>query len=110
MKENLLPGEVLVIGEFSENYSCVVQDEAQSFHWNNNIATIHQFAYCYRNAGDIKRGNFILVSDYNTHDTVAVYLFQKHLINHLKANSQLVQEVIYSSDGCGGNTKTPKTL
>jgi len=26
VKENLLPGEVLVIGEFSENYSCVVQD------------------------------------------------------------------------------------
>jgi len=111
VKENLLPGEVLVIGEFSENYSCVVQDETQSFHWNNNIATIHPFAYCYRNAGDVKRGNFILVSDYNTHDTVAVYLFLKHLINHLKANSQLDQEVIYSSDGCGGgNTKNPKTL
>ena len=110
MKENLLPGEFLVIGDFSENYSFVVQDEAQSFHWNNSMTTIHPFAFYYRNAGDIKHGNFVLVSDCNTLDTVAVYLFQKHLINHLKANFQLAQKVIYFSHGCGGNTKILKTL
>jgi len=53
VKENLLPGEFLVIGDFSENYSFVVQDKAQSFHWNNSMTTIHPFAYYYRNAGDI---------------------------------------------------------
>ena len=47
VKENLLPGEFLVIGDFSKNYSFVVQDEAQSFHWNNSMATIHPFVYYY---------------------------------------------------------------
>ena len=52
-----------------------------------------------------KDGNSILVSDCNTHDTVAVYLFQKHPSNHQKANFQIVQKVIYFSDGCGGQYK-----
>ena len=32
-KESLKEGEFLVIEDFSENFSFVVQDEAQSFHW-----------------------------------------------------------------------------
>ena len=99
-----------MIGDFSENFSFVVQDEAKSFQWNNSMATIHLFAYYYRNAGDIKHENFILVSDCNTDDTIAVYLFQKHLINHLKANCQLFEKVIYFSDGCGGQYKNVKNF
>ncbi|KAL5515128.1 hypothetical protein EMCRGX_G000252 [Ephydatia muelleri] len=45
-KESLKEGEFLVIADFSENYSFVVQDEVQSFHWNNGSATIHPFV-CY---------------------------------------------------------------
>lgn len=41
LKEELLPGEFLVVADFSENYSFVLQDEAQSFHWNNTQATLH---------------------------------------------------------------------
>ena len=44
-KETLKEGEFLVIGDFSENFSFVVQDEAQSFHWNNSMATLHPFVY-----------------------------------------------------------------
>ena len=34
-KSNLVPGEVLVTADFSENYSFVLQDAAQGYHWNN---------------------------------------------------------------------------
>jgi hypothetical protein len=30
-------------GEFAKNYSFVLQDGAQGFHWNNIQATIHPF-------------------------------------------------------------------
>ena len=40
---SLLPGQFLVIGDFSENYGFVLQDAAQGFHWNNSQATIHPF-------------------------------------------------------------------
>ena len=36
-KESLKEGEFLAIGDFSENFSFVVQDEAQSFHWDKNL-------------------------------------------------------------------------
>ena len=39
-------GEFIVVADFSENYSFVVQDEIQSFHWNNAAVTIHPFV-CY---------------------------------------------------------------
>ena len=38
-KESLTHGGFLVIADISENYSFVVQDEVQSFHWNNLQAT-----------------------------------------------------------------------
>ena len=40
-KSTLKPGEVLVAADFSENYSFVLQDAVQGFHWNNAQATIH---------------------------------------------------------------------
>ena len=39
---------VLVIGDFAENYSFVLQDTAQGFHWNNSQATIHPFVIYHR--------------------------------------------------------------
>ena len=47
-KQNMAPGVCLVIGDFSENYSFVVQDAAQSFHWNKLQATLHPFVCYYR--------------------------------------------------------------
>ena len=38
---SLQPGEIVVVGDFSENYSFVLQDAAQGFHWNNAQATLH---------------------------------------------------------------------
>ena len=40
-KATLKTGEFLVTGDFSENYSFVLQDVAQGFHWNNSEATLH---------------------------------------------------------------------
>ena len=37
---SLLPGQFIVIGDFSENYAFALQDTAQGFHWNNPQATI----------------------------------------------------------------------
>ena len=49
-KSNLVPGEVLVTADFSENYSFVLQDAAQGYHWNNAQATIHPFVAYYTDA------------------------------------------------------------
>ena len=39
--------------DFSENYSFVLQDATQSFHWNNSQATIHPFVAYYMKFGEL---------------------------------------------------------
>ena len=47
-----------------------------------------------------------LFSDCNTHDTVAVHLFQCHLISQEKF--QFLSNIVYFSDGCAGQYKNLK--
>ena len=39
-KETLSDNECIIILDFAENYTFMVQDAIQSFHWNNTQATI----------------------------------------------------------------------
>ena len=86
-KENLKEGEYLVIADFSENYSSVVQDKIQSFHWNNGSATIHPFVCYYKDKGELSHLCFIIISESTQHDVIAVHLFQNKLIEYLTENS-----------------------
>ncbi len=44
LKASMTPlEEIIVQGDFAENFSYVVQDEIQSFHWENKQATLHPF-------------------------------------------------------------------
>ena len=48
-KDSLKFDEAVLIQYFAENYSFVVQDCAQSYHWNNAQATIHSSVLYYLN-------------------------------------------------------------
>ena len=74
------------------------------------MVTLHPFVYYYKDEGQICHGNFVLISDCNTHDTVAVHLFQRCLINHLQEKFQFVSNIVYFSDGCVGQYKNLKTF
>ena len=54
-KNALKPGELVAQADFSENYSFVLQDAVQGYHWNNAQATIHPFVVLYRHAGEEHR-------------------------------------------------------
>ena len=41
LKSELPRNECIVLLDFAENYKYVVQDEVQSFHWNNQQCTLH---------------------------------------------------------------------
>ena len=84
-KSYLQPGVFQVMADFSENYSFVLQDEAQGFHWNNSQATIHPFVVYYTESGKLHQLSYVCyyITDCLQHDTVAVYVFQKRLIEFL---------------------------
>ena len=84
-KSGLAPREMLVTVDFSENYSFVLQDAAQGFHWNNSQATIHPFvAYYTDRSGKLCHLSYVVVSEALQHDTTAVFLYQRCFIAFLK--------------------------
>ena len=93
-KESLQDGE-FVVGDFAENYSFVLQDAAQEFHWNNTQATLHPF-FCYYKSGEkLEHISFVIISDCLHHDTVVVHLYQKHLISFLHSHFGSLPKCIY---------------
>ncbi|CAH0558681.1 unnamed protein product [Brassicogethes aeneus] len=115
-KENLHDSEFVVTCDFSENYSIVLQDEAQSYHWTSQQITIDPFVIYYKQEDNIEHLSFVIISECLQHNTVAVYTFQKKLICYLTNKFQkLPRKISYFSDatahgkgpcdGVGGSVK-----
>ena len=112
-KDNLVPGEMLVTVDFSENYAFVLQDSAQGYHWNNSQATIHPFVAYYRDADKLCHLSYVVVSDCLHHDTTAVYLFQKAFIAFIRRvlpRRCQPRKIIYFSDGAASQYKNRKNF
>ena len=41
LKDTVVDGKVVVQGDFAENYSFEVQDDAQGFHWDTSQCAVH---------------------------------------------------------------------
>ena len=76
----------------------VIQNSAQTFHWNNDQATIFTIVIHYQEINELKHLSVAVISDCLSHDTIAVYEFQKIIINCLKKNFQ-PKKVINFTDG-----------
>ena len=79
-KENLRSNKYLVI--FSENYMCIVQDEIQSYHWHSTHVTIHPFLLLLN--GHLLHKCYVIICESTEHDTIAVHVFEKKLVQCLK--------------------------
>lgn len=110
-KENLSDSEFVVTCDFSENYSIVLQDEAQSYHWTSQQITIHPFVIYYKQEDKIEHVSFVIISDCLEHNTIAVYTFQKKLISYLSSKFQnLPKKIYYFSDGSAAQYKNKKNF
>ena len=110
-KANLACGEIVVQADFSENYSFVLQDASQGFHWNNSQATIHPFMIYYRHSNEDGHISFVMISECLQHDTIAVYAFQTKLIAFLKQALPFdLKKIIYFSDGAASQYKNRKNF
>ena len=111
LKSELQPGEFLVMADFSENYSFLLQDAAQGFHWNNSQATIHPFVAYFTDSDKLCHLSYVIIFDCLHHDTIAVHLFQKSLIEFLKEKFvSLPRKIFYFSDGAAAQYKNRKSF
>ena len=90
--------DVIVLGDFAENYQFLVQGELQSYHQGKIITIID-------GDGNIQHNSLCFISDDNKHDTNFVYKMQRILVDYLKENLPVVHKIFYFSDGCAKQHK-----
>lgn len=114
LKNNLKDGEVIVISDFSENYTFVIQEAVQGYHWTNDQCTIHPFSIYYRQEGAEKPKfqSFVIISENTQHNITAVNLFQTKLLDFLKKKLYCDQykKIYFFSDGAAGQYKNKKNF
>lgn len=103
--------EIIIICDFAENYSFVVQDAIQSFHWSNDQCTIHPFCMYYKDIdGNLKCKSVIVIAESLKHDTVAVHLMQQKLINLIRSDFPTIKKLVFFSDGAASQYKNRKNF
>jgi len=98
-KQNLRDDEVIIMFDFSENYSYVCQEASQAFHFNNNQCTVFPTICYYKENDELKHKSYVYLTDSLKHDTAAVYSVQNILIPELKKNMKNLKKIIYMTDG-----------
>lgn len=90
-KETLKPDICIISGDFSENYSFIIQDAVQEFHWTNSMATLHPFVAYYMIQNKLEAISICGISDHLKHDTMTVYAFQKVVLLFIIQSVQLLK-------------------
>lgn len=107
----LKAGEFIIWGDFSENFSFVLQNEAQGYYWAKKQATIHPFIIYYKNSdNELKHLSYVIISECLKHDSVSVYLFITKLIKFLESKFKVITKLFYFTDGCAGQYKNRKNF
>lgn len=105
LKLNMTSDEVILLLDFAENFSFIIQDEIQGFHWENSQCTVHPFVMYYKNEQEILCKSFCFLSPDTKHSTTMVYTFLCTLIPHIKSLFPKLTKIHYFSDGCAGQYK-----
>ena len=110
-KEKLVKNEFIVISDFAENYTFVVQDEIQAYHWVNDQCTIHPFCIYYKNEeNQLQTISYVVVAESLAHNYVSVYLFQMKLFEFLRSKFTSIDKIFFFSDGAASQCKNKKNF
>ena len=114
LKDNLKSNEIIILLDFAENYSFVVQDAAQGYYWDNSQCTLHPFAVYYLQTDSMEKqlkcSSLCVISDALKHDTVAVYTFISTIMPFVKTLVPDLKKIYYFSDGAASQYKNCKNV
>lgn len=111
MKENLTSDKAILLMDFAENYTFVIQNEIQSYHWSRSGCTLHPVCiYIINEENELKVLNHCFISDDMEHDVGFVYAVQKDIMAWLTQHYPQVRKVHYFTDGCAAQYKNRKSF
>ena len=101
--------EVMVLGDFAENYQYLIQEQIQSLHWSKEYSTLYPLVIYYKDADrNLQHYSLCFISDGNTHDTSFVHKIL--LVKFMKQRLANFTNIYYVSDGCSGQYKNFKNF
>lgn len=109
-KDNLKPNEFVVISDFAENFTFVIQQEVQAYHWTNEQCTLHPFAIYYKDGNELKMASLVIVAESLEHNVTSVYLFQTKLFEFLQNKFGNIEKIYFFSDGAASQYKNKKNF
>ena len=112
-KKQLRKGDVMLIMDFSSNYSHHKQGEIHGAFWCRRQTTFHTIiAYypCPKKCDRLVCDKIMIVSKDIKHDSFAVDTFVNKALSHLKEKGIPVKRVIMWSDNCGTQYKSCKVF
>jgi hypothetical protein len=114
LKQQLELHELIIISDFSENYSFVVQEAVQGYHWANQQWTVHSFCIYYRkdDRNEPYFQSLVMIAESIKHDITAVHLFETKLVTYLKQRLYMseIKKIYFFSDGAAGQYKNKKNF
>lgn len=109
-KEDLKDGEFVVVGDFSENYSFVIQAAPGAEYFSKSQCTIHPFCIYYKQNGELKNKSLIIISEEKDHFFPQVYLFKRKLIEYMRNKFGQINKIFFFSDGAAQQYKNRKNF
>ena len=109
LKETIGPDEAIVLGEFVKNYSFIIQDEVQGYHWNKSQCSLHPSVIYHQSENALIQASICILSDDVTHDVSFVYKVMEAAVEFIKTRLiPDIKTIHYFSDGCAGQYKNQK--
>ena len=88
--------KLIILLDFAENDSFVVQDVVQGFHWEISQATLYPFvAYLRSSNWDFKDTSICIISDCLKHDQTAVHCFLTKVITLMEQKVNNIKIIHY---------------
>lgn len=112
LKNGLMDGgsTAMLTVDFGENYSFVVQNATQGFHWNNRQATICPFVVHFKRNFLTDYKTYFVISNDMTHDATSFHAFRVKVVERMKSDLPFVKQIKYVSDGAGSQFKNYKNI
>ena len=101
---------MIVLGDITENYQFLVQDEIQVAIGVKNTTHYTHSLYILLTVMKIFNTILCFISDDNNHDTNFAYKIQTIFVNYLKENLSIVNKIFYFPNGCAEQYKNHKNF
>ena len=102
---NLNVNSILKIHDFSENYTCLLLEETQSFHWVQETATVYPIVVMRKVCNEIWEDHLVFISDDKKHDVPFIEKCNEILHHqYVEQGLQINHDIDYNY-GCSSHFK-----